>query len=127
MHEIMKITDVLCQALQRKTQDLINALRLVSSTKSLLQKLRDEGWDPLIAKVRSFCVARTMDIPDMSVRYIPRQGRARGHQDEFTIEHYYRVETFYAAIDSQLQELSSRFNEHSMELILNNLKLQVFL
>ncbi|KAH7846020.1 hypothetical protein Vadar_008773 [Vaccinium darrowii] len=94
MHEIMKITDVLCQALQRKTQDLINALHLVSSTKSFLQKLRDEGWDPLIAKVRSFCVARTMDIPDMSVRYIPRQGRARGHQDEFTIEHYYQRDVF---------------------------------
>ena len=40
MKEIMEITDKLCQALQHKSQDIINALALVSTTKTLLQKLR---------------------------------------------------------------------------------------
>ena len=117
MKEIMGITDILCQALQRASQDILNAIHLVSSTKVLLQKLRDDGWVTLLATIKAFCLAQNLDIPDMSARYIPsKSGRACGHQDEFTIEHHYIVDIFYAAIDSQLQELNSRFNEHSMEL-----------
>ncbi|XP_057760516.1 uncharacterized protein LOC130980888 [Arachis stenosperma] len=40
MKEIMEITDKLCQALQQKSQDILNAMHLVSSTKSLIQHLR---------------------------------------------------------------------------------------
>jgi hypothetical protein len=45
LHLIMKImgtTDCLCQHLQQKSQDILNTMKLVSSTKTLLQKLRDE-------------------------------------------------------------------------------------
>ena len=41
--EIMGITNVLCQALQQHSQDLLNAMHLVSTTKSLIQELRDDG------------------------------------------------------------------------------------
>ncbi|XP_023729163.1 uncharacterized protein LOC111876821 [Lactuca sativa] len=47
--EIMEITDLLCQALQRQSQDICNALRLVASTKLLLQKMKDERWDGLLS------------------------------------------------------------------------------
>ncbi|XP_020266666.1 zinc finger MYM-type protein 1-like [Asparagus officinalis] len=40
--EIMGITGFLCQTLQRKSQDISNAMELVSSTKRLLQELRDD-------------------------------------------------------------------------------------
>ena len=43
MKEIITITNILCQALQRKSLDVPNALHLVSNTKVLLQKLRDDG------------------------------------------------------------------------------------
>ena len=43
MKEMMGITYVLCQALQQHSQDLLNAMHLVSTTKSLIQKLRDDG------------------------------------------------------------------------------------
>ena len=36
MKEIMGITNVLCQTLQQHSQDLLNAMHLVSSTKSLI-------------------------------------------------------------------------------------------
>ena len=36
MKEIMGITDVLCQALQQKSQDISNAQNLVSATKALI-------------------------------------------------------------------------------------------
>ena len=79
MKEIMEITELLCQALQCQSQDILNAMHLVSSTKALIQKLRDVGWDALLTKVKSFCEARNIDVPDLNARYVARRGRAR-HQ-----------------------------------------------
>uniref|UniRef100_A0A2N9IKX4 CCHC-type domain-containing protein n=1 Tax=Fagus sylvatica TaxID=28930 RepID=A0A2N9IKX4_FAGSY len=67
--EIMGITDCLCQVLQRKSQDIINALDLVSATKCNLQKLRQDGWDAFIGDVTSFCISNKIDMPDMSAHY----------------------------------------------------------
>lgn len=39
MHIILEILDVLCQALQRKDQDILNAIKLVTTTKLLFQKI----------------------------------------------------------------------------------------
>nr|XP_023895565.1 uncharacterized protein LOC112007453 [Quercus suber] len=52
--ETMEITDELCQALQSQSQDILNAIHLVSSTKALIQKFRDDGWDGLLTTVISF-------------------------------------------------------------------------
>jgi hypothetical protein len=38
----MGTTDCLCQHLQQKSQDILSAMQLVSNTKALLQKLRNE-------------------------------------------------------------------------------------
>ncbi|XP_073016513.1 uncharacterized protein [Primulina eburnea] len=118
MNEIMEITDVLCQTLQSKSRDILNAMELVSSTKTLIQELRDEKWDDLLEKVKSFCVARNIDVPDFSSQYVDRRGRARLHQGNFTIVHHYRLNFFYATIDSQLQEINVRFCEDAMELLM---------
>ena len=53
----------------------------------------------------------------MNAIYVGRCGQACNQQGNITIEHYYRVNIFYAAIDSQLLELNHRFNEDSVELI----------
>ncbi|XP_008235741.1 PREDICTED: uncharacterized protein LOC103334540 [Prunus mume] len=118
MKEVMEITNDLCQALQCQSQDIINAMNLVSSTKALIQELRDDGWDSLLTKVNSFCEARNIDILDMNARYVARRGRARHQQDDFTIKHYYMIDIFYATIDSQLQELNSRFSDQTTELLI---------
>ena len=55
MKKIMGITNILCQAFQQHFQDFLNAMHLVSTIKSLIQKLRDDGWEPLLASVISFC------------------------------------------------------------------------
>jgi hypothetical protein len=57
-------------------------------------------------------------MPDMNARYVERRGRARHQQADFTIEHHYCVYIFYAAIDSQLQELNHRFSEQAVELLI---------
>ncbi|KAH9685161.1 TTF-type domain-containing protein [Citrus sinensis] len=73
MKNIMVIADLFSQALQCQSQDILNVMRLVSSTKVLLQKMRDEEWQNLLEKVISFCKARNIDIPYMNAQYIARQ------------------------------------------------------
>ena len=41
--ETIEIIDKLCQVLQSKSQDILNVMHLVSSTKALIQKFRDDG------------------------------------------------------------------------------------
>ncbi|KAF8406933.1 hypothetical protein HHK36_006054 [Tetracentron sinense] len=117
MQEIMGITDNLCQALQSQSQDILNVLDLVSTTKVLLQELREDGWDPWLKKVTSFCNQYDVDIPDMNDCYATDRGRFRHQHDHITMGHHYKFDIFTATIDSQLQELNRRFNEHTMELL----------
>ncbi|XP_019181632.1 PREDICTED: uncharacterized protein LOC109176681 [Ipomoea nil] len=111
-----EISNMLCQALQLQSQDILNAMHLVSFTKLLIQTLRDSGWDELVASVKFFCETVNIIVPDFDAQYIARRGRARHQQDELTIGHHYKVDIFYAVIDSQLQELSNRFDDKAMEL-----------
>ena len=77
-------------------------MRLVSSTKELLQTFRDDKWDDLLTNVISFCELRSIDVLDMTGRYVDRRGPARHQQDDFTIKHHYQVDISYATIDFQL-------------------------
>ncbi|KAK8348699.1 hypothetical protein V6Z12_A06G097000 [Gossypium hirsutum] len=97
--EVLGITDNLCQSVQRRSQDILNAMSLVLTTKDLIQKLRDDGWNELLKNVISFC--ETSD---------PNK------KEDVTVEHHYRVDIVFATIDTQLQELKSRFNENVVEL-----------
>jgi hypothetical protein len=118
MKSIMGITDVLCQALQKQDQDVVNVMDLVRSTKRLIQDLRDDGWHELFSNVTSFCQRHDIEIPDLDdVHSTTRFGRSRLEENQVTIEHYFIVEIFFSAIDKQLQELNSRFCEQSMELL----------
>ncbi|CAM8948867.1 unnamed protein product [Rhodiola kirilowii] len=117
MREVLDITSCLCNALQLQSQDILNAMSLVSTSKSLLQKLRDDGWSKLVEKVRTFCEKVNIEVPDFSTHHETRR-RASHQQNRVTVEHYYRVDIFYTVIDSQLQELNNRFNDDSVELII---------
>ena len=65
----MGITNYLCQVFQRKSQNIITTLDLVSDAKGNLQKLRQNGWNTFIGDVISFCVLNNIDMPDMSAHY----------------------------------------------------------
>ncbi|KAL1362984.1 hypothetical protein AAHE18_03G119100 [Arachis hypogaea] len=115
MKEIMGITNVLCQALQQQSQDILNAMHIVSTSKLLLQQLRDGGWCNFFANVKDFCEKHEIEVPNMSAQYV--FGRGRSRQPSVTVEHHYRIDVFLATIDSQIQELNSRFNEQTIELL----------
>ena len=110
--------------MESQSQDILNVMHLISSTKALIQQFRDDGWDGLLTTVISFCEKHCIDILDMNARYVERRGRARNQPDNVTNEHHYRVNIFYATIDSQLQELNYQFNENAMELLRLSLALE---
>ncbi|XP_029148846.1 uncharacterized protein [Arachis hypogaea] len=113
--EIMGITNVLCQALQQQSQDILNAMHIVSTSKLLLQQLRDGGWCNFLANVKNFCEKHEIEVLNMSAQYV--FGRGRSRQPSVTVEHHYRIDVFLTTIDSQIQELNSRFNEQTIELL----------
>ncbi|QHN96199.1 uncharacterized protein DS421_18g616400 [Arachis hypogaea] len=56
MRNILEASHDLCQASQQKNQDiLLNALTLVSTTKTLIQRMRESSWETFIKEVILFC------------------------------------------------------------------------
>jgi len=94
--EIMGTTYLLCHVLQKQSQDVVNAMLLVHSTKALIQDLRENGWDKLFANVVSFCKNHGIEIPNLNdCHSTTRFGRSRLIENQVTIEHYFRVEFFH--------------------------------
>ncbi|XP_057479268.1 uncharacterized protein LOC130766649 [Actinidia eriantha] len=118
MHRIMGITDLLCQALQNKSLDILNAMDLVSTTKTLLQTLRQDGFNTLLMHVGSVCTQYDIKMPMMDAHYKKVTGRSCQQRDHITMDHHYRVDIFNAVIDFQLGELNNRFSEGAMELLI---------
>ncbi|XP_073120494.1 uncharacterized protein [Henckelia pumila] len=112
MHKIMRTTDTLCQILQRKSQDILTAIAFVSTTKTILQELRECGWEEFLHGVKVFCTRNEIDVPNLDCLY--KIGRS--HQ-QIIVEHHYHFDVFNAAIDFILMELNTRFNESSVKLL----------
>ena len=66
------ISNDLSQALQRKNQDIVNAVKLVDISKQRLQVMRDDGWNSLLEKVFALCAKNNVVVPDMDDLYQPR-------------------------------------------------------
>ncbi|KAH7688620.1 Ribonuclease H-like protein [Dioscorea alata] len=97
---VLGITNELSKSLQRKDQDIVNAMELVKISKQRLQMMRDDGWDLLLHEILSFC------------------GKSRHKVVDVSNLHHYRVELFNVVIDRQLQELNNHFTEINTELLL---------
>ncbi|XP_058740888.1 uncharacterized protein LOC131613191 [Vicia villosa] len=83
MKEIMSVTNMLCQALQQQSQDVVNAMHLVCTTKTLIQELREDGLDKLFTYVKSFCEKHDIEIPDLDdVHSTTRFGRSRLEENQ---------------------------------------------
>jgi len=87
MKELMGITDLLCKKLQHKSQDIVNAMHDVATTKKLIQNLRDHGWNGFISDVTSFCNKQGIIISNLNGFYADYI-RSRA-ENETTVEHHY--------------------------------------
>ncbi|XP_057418559.1 uncharacterized protein LOC130712758 [Lotus japonicus] len=117
MKNILGITSELSQALQRKDQDIVNAMKLVSVSKQRLQAMRDDGWHSLLNVVSLFCEKHNVVIPNM-IDIFQKHGRSRRKMEKVSNLHHFQVELFYQAIDQHIQELNNRFTEANTELLL---------
>ncbi|XP_061339161.1 uncharacterized protein LOC133285878 [Gastrolobium bilobum] len=116
MQLILGISYEFSQALQRKDQDLLNAIGLVRVVKSRLQEVRDNGFDELLQETSIFANKYDIDIPNIEDVYCPK-GRSRRRLESFTFMHYFKVELFNRVIDTQVQELGDRFDNVNTKLL----------
>jgi uncharacterized membrane protein len=63
MKSVLAITNELSQALQRKDQNILNAMKLVKVSKQRLQAMREEGWNSLFEEVSVFCAKKILLCP----------------------------------------------------------------
>ncbi|XP_044458069.1 zinc finger MYM-type protein 1 isoform X1 [Triticum aestivum] len=117
MNEIFGYTSDLSNALQKRDQDIVNAVDLLEFTKVQLQVLReDDGWKEFLKNVTSFCVKHNVRCVDMDGKYKPIQ-RARAFYKNAMNYHRFHADMFLGVIDRQLQELNNRFDEVNTELL----------
>ncbi|XP_073355252.1 uncharacterized protein [Aegilops tauschii subsp. strangulata] len=115
MLHILGNANTLSHSLQKKDQDILNAMSCVKSTRNELQELRENGWDSLIQKAYSFCEEHHIEKADMLEQYINRH-KPRQKTNKINLQHY-RVECLNSVIDWQLQEFGDRFNEVNSALL----------
>ncbi|XP_034229339.1 uncharacterized protein LOC117638313 [Prunus dulcis] len=70
---ILGIINDWSKALQKKDQDIVNAMMLVQRCKQ--QSVRDDDFDDLLGKVSIFCGNNDVDVPNMDDLFVP-QGRS---------------------------------------------------
>ncbi|XP_058726744.1 uncharacterized protein LOC131598130 [Vicia villosa] len=116
MRNILGITNDLSQALQRKDQDIVNAMTFVKVSRERLQNMREYGWSSLLDEVTLFCEKHRIDIIDMDDAFM-LHGKPRRNVEIVSNLHHFQVEVFYQVIDRQLQELNNRFTEVNSELL----------
>ncbi|XP_073119736.1 uncharacterized protein [Henckelia pumila] len=117
MHRILEVSNMLCQALGRKDQDILNAMKLVTTTKLLFQKMRNDEWLDFIWSVNDFCGVHDIEVPDFSDPYFQGTKRSCQQKNHFTLKKYYHFHVFNVVVAKQLMELNNRFTEKSMELL----------
>ncbi|CAN6567669.1 unnamed protein product [Malus baccata var. baccata] len=69
MKKVLGITNNLSQALQKKDQDIVNAMNLVNICKGRLQRMRESGWESLFDEVSSFCDKNHKQLTELNDRF----------------------------------------------------------
>ncbi|XP_076938050.1 uncharacterized protein LOC143606023 [Bidens hawaiensis] len=107
MSVYLGITNNLSQSLQRKDQDIVNAMDMVKATKQELQAYRLNEFDSLLKEVTYFCEENEIEVVDMDDQYVDPKYRRK--KTGITNRHYYEFENFKMVLDMQIQELGNRY------------------
>lgn len=75
MRNILGVTNDLSQTLQKKDQDIVNAMSLVEFTKAKFQRMREEGCESLLHQVSLFFVKHKIKVPNIKDIFVV-QGRS---------------------------------------------------
>ncbi|CAM8879731.1 unnamed protein product [Rhodiola kirilowii] len=113
---ILGLTESLSMTLQRKDQDILNAMSMVTSTKRQLQTIRDHDWNSLMQNVSSFCDKYDIQILNLEEEFV--DARRPRRKSGITNKQHLQVDCFYTVLDLILQEFNDRFNEVNSELLI---------
>ncbi|CAM8886897.1 unnamed protein product [Rhodiola kirilowii] len=116
MLQILGLTESLSMVLQRKDQDILNAMSMVASAKRQLQVIRDSEGSSLMIKVSSFCEKYDVQSLMMGEEFIDTR-RPRKKSNITNLQHF-QVDCFYPVLDLVLQEFNDRFDEVNSELLI---------
>ncbi|TVU45045.1 hypothetical protein EJB05_04515, partial [Eragrostis curvula] len=115
MLTVLATTNTLSIALQRKDQDIVNAMNCVRATRNHLEELRRDGWDKVLAEAYAFCEKHDIVKLEMDEAYVdPKNIRKK---TGITNKHHFQVECFNVVLDWLLQEFDSRFSETTSQLL----------
>ncbi|XP_002439156.2 zinc finger MYM-type protein 1 [Sorghum bicolor] len=101
--------------LQRKDQDILEAMSEVKSTKQKFQQIRDDGWKSLLESIYSFCEEHSIPKLDMEEEYIDRH-KPRKKTNRTNYQHY-RWDCLNSVLDLLLIEFNDRFGETNSNLL----------
>jgi hypothetical protein len=116
MFTILGYTNDLSECLQRREQDILNAITLVKAAKKRMEHLRNHGWDQFLDRVILFCNKHGVQVPAMEGNYVPFGRSVRFVHDQNNDDHFRRA-IYIGVIDQISIELASRFDEVNMELL----------
>ncbi|KAG2640465.1 hypothetical protein PVAP13_2KG357696 [Panicum virgatum] len=105
---ILGYTNELSECLQRREQDILNAISLVRVAKARMQKLRSNGWDQFLQRVTLFCNKHGVQVPAMDGQYVPYGRSARFARNQ-TIDDHFRREVFIG-VNLELLSCMSAFS-----------------
>lgn len=63
------MVDDLSQNLQHKSNNILNLMNLVTTTKILIQTLKESGKTNVFNNVRTFCMKQEIEISNVSIGY----------------------------------------------------------
>jgi hypothetical protein len=98
MNEIFGYTQDLSNALQKREQDIVNAMDLLEFTKVEQQVLREHGWEELLNTVKDFCVRHKVPVVDMEGKYKPIQRAKKFYKDVINYHHFH-ANMFLGVVD----------------------------
>ena len=98
MFVILGYTNELYECPQRREQDILDAISLVSVAKSRMQQLRSNGWDQFLKRVTLFCNQHAVHVPAMEDNYVAYGKSARYARNQTNDDHF-RREVYIAIVD----------------------------
>ncbi|XP_015164031.1 zinc finger MYM-type protein 1-like [Solanum tuberosum] len=100
--KVLAMSNELSKILQKKDQDIVNAVEFLNITKKRLQDMRENGWESL--------------LDDLDESSFP--GKSKPKSSGVSYAHHLHVEVSFVVIDVQLQELNDCFDVVSSNLLL---------
>jgi hypothetical protein len=106
MVTILRCANDLSLCLQRREQDILNALSLVSVAKNRMQQLRFDRWVAFLQRVTLFCNKHVIQVPSMDGNYVPFEISSQFSAVQTNDDHF-RRQVYIGIIDRISQELDT--------------------